>query len=135
MEMPLGQWLVGLVGLIVIGVGMYNLKKALTADFMEKYHRELSGMARHVAQVAGRGGLAARGVTFAIMGTCLVVAAYQAQPEKTKGLSGALQTLADQPYGPWILGIVAMGMIACGVHCFVNARYRQFAVKSPVTLR
>lgn len=126
--MPFGQWIVGLVGLIVIAVGLYNLKKAITARFMEKYDVSMTETARKVALVAGRGGLAARCVTFVIIGTFLGVAAYQADPDETKGLSGALQTLAEQPYGPWLLGTVAIGVIAYGIHCFVNAKYRSFEV-------
>jgi len=42
-----------------------------------------------------------------------------------RGLDGALQALAEQPYGPWLLGIVALGLVAYGVHMGVQARYRR----------
>ncbi len=35
------------------------------------------------------------------------------------------KTLAHQPFGPVLLGIVALGLIAYGVYSFVEARYRR----------
>lgn len=126
---PFGQWLVGLVGLIVIGVGLYQFKKAYTASFMKKYKTgAMSATERTWAERVGRFGLAARGVIFAMIGSFLIQAAVQAQPSETRGLSGALQTLAEQPYGPWLLAIVAAGLVAYGVYCFVSARYRHIHV-------
>jgi hypothetical protein len=40
-------------------------------------------------------------------------------------LDGALQSLAQQPYGPLLLGIVALGFVAYGIHMGVQARYRR----------
>jgi len=38
---------------------------------------------------------------------------------------GALKVLSQQPYGKWLLGIVAAGLIAFGLYSFVEARYRR----------
>ncbi len=45
--------------------------------------------------------------------------------EEARGLGGALQTLARQPFGPYILGTVALGLVAYGAFMFVMARYRR----------
>ena len=42
-----------------------------------------------------------------------------------RGLGGALDTLAAQPFGTFILAAVALGLAAYGVYCWFNARYRQ----------
>ncbi len=41
------------------------------------------------------------------------------------GLDEALETLAAQPYGPWMLTFVALGLMAYGVYMVVKARYRR----------
>jgi hypothetical protein len=40
------------------------------------------------------------------------------------GLDGALARLANEPYGKALLGITAGGLLAYGVYCLFEARYR-----------
>jgi hypothetical protein len=125
MSQPFGIWLVGIVGVIVIGVGVFHFYQAYKAKFMEDYKAgEMSATERRWAKRIGRFGLSARGVTFAMIGSFFIIAAVQADPSEAKGLAGALDTLARQPYGPWLLGIVSLGLVAYGVYCFSQARYR-----------
>jgi len=131
MSQPLGLWLVGIVGLIVIGVGLRQFYKAKKADFFEKLKTgEMSASERTWAKRAGQAGLAARGVVFSIIGFFLIQAALNANPQEARGLGGALDTLAAQPYGPYLLGIVAIGLVGYGVYCWVNARYRKIPADS-----
>lgn len=76
----------------------------------------------------GRLGLAARGVIFGIIGVFLIQAALQSNPNKAQGLDGALQELARQPFGAWILGTVATGLVAYGIYMLAQARYRRIAI-------
>jgi hypothetical protein len=62
------------------------------------------------------------------MGTFLVVAAIYADPQQARGLDGALDTLARQPWGWVVLGSVALGLIAYGIYMFVEARYRRMVI-------
>jgi hypothetical protein len=125
LSQPFGQWLVGLVGAIIIGVGVYQLYKAYKATFMKQYKTsEMSATERTWARRLGRFGLSARGVTFVMIGGFFIQAAIQADPSEAKGLGAALSTLAQQPYGPWLLGVVALGFVAYGIYCFSRARYR-----------
>jgi hypothetical protein len=59
------------------------------------------------------------------MGAFLVQAAVQTEPDKALGLGGALRTLARQPFDPYVLGAVAIGLVAYGAFMFVMARYRK----------
>jgi hypothetical protein len=128
MSQPFGIWLVGIVGVIVIGVGVFHFYQAYKAKFMEDYKAgEMSATERRWAKRIGRFGLSARGVTFAMIGSFFIIAAVQADPSEAKGLAGALDTLARQPYGPWLLGIVSLGLVAYGVYCFSQARYRHLS--------
>ena len=58
-----------------------------------------------------------------------ILAAVQAEPDTARGLGGALATLAEQPAGPWLLGLVAAGLIAYGLFMLVQARYRDVSVR------
>lgn len=126
MAQPFGRWLVGLIGLVVIGVGIYQLYKAYTAKFRQRFKlREMDQTEEKWATRSGRLGLGARGVVFGLIGIFFVQAAWQYDPDQAGGLGKALQTLAQQPYGPWLLGIVALGLVAYGAYSFALARYRR----------
>ena len=91
---PLGPILVGLVGLVVIGVGLYQLYAAYGAKFREdlKLNRMSDAEERWVI-LAGRVGTAARALAIGVAGAFVVLAAYQSDPSETRGLGGALETL------------------------------------------
>jgi hypothetical protein len=121
---PFGQWLVGLVGAIIIGVGLAHFYRAYKAKFMQAYAAgEMSQRQRRWARRLGQFGLAARGVTFCIIGGFLIHAGIAADPTEARGLDGALAVLAQQPYGPWLLGVVALGLVAYGIFCVSQALY------------
>ena len=119
-----------ILGLIVIGVAFYMFAKAYTAKFQRRLQLTgLSAQLRRGVIFLGRFGYAALGVVFSIIGIFLIVAAVQHNPHEAKGLDTALRTLAQQPFGPLLLGIVALGLIAYGVYSFVEARYRMVGVR------
>ncbi|RCJ29111.1 hypothetical protein A6770_01605 [Nostoc minutum NIES-26] len=123
---PFGQLLVGLVGVIVTGVGIYYLYEAYKCKFRGNFKlQEMSANEQTWAIRTGRFGIASRGVVFSIIGFFLIQAAHQSDPSQAKGLGEALATLAKQPFGPWILGLVALGLIAYGIYSLVEARYRK----------
>ncbi|MDX6484418.1 MAG: hypothetical protein QOE95_2189, partial [Gaiellaceae bacterium] len=51
-----------------------------------------------------------------------------ARAEEAQGLAGALRALEQQPYGPYVLGAVALGLVAYGLYMFVEARYRRMVI-------
>jgi hypothetical protein len=125
-KQPFGVVLVVLVGLVVIAVALYLFSKAYSAKFRSRLNlATVNVQVRKWAISAGRCGYAALGVVFSIIGICLMVAAFQHNPHEAKGLDSALQTLVKQPFGPILLGIVALGLITYGVYSFVEARYRR----------
>jgi len=124
-----GVALVVIIGLIVIGVACYLFAKAFTAKFQRRLQLTgLSASLRKGVIFLGRFGYAALGVVFSLIGIFLVVAALQHNPHQARGLDGALRTLIQQPFGPLLLGIVALGLVAYGVYSFVEARYRRVGV-------
>ena len=123
---PAGRWLVGLAGLIVtaIGVGMviYGAKRGFERNLM--LTRMSSPVRRGVITLAIIG-YVARGIAFAIVGVLLCDAALADSVRRSQGLDGALRTLAAQPFGGLLLGVVAAGFAAYGIYCFFQARYRK----------
>jgi len=124
LSQPFGQWLVGTVGAIIIGMGFYHFYRAYSAKFRNqlKLH-QMSNTEQTWATRLGRFGLAARGVVFILIGFFLIQAGRFSNPNRVQGLSGALEALLQQPYGSWLLGVVALGLVAYGTYQGVMARY------------
>ena len=125
-QKPFGVTLVVILGLIILGVAVYLYAKAYTANFQSRLSlNSLNARTKRIMIGLGRLGYAALGVVFTIIGIFMIIAAAQHNPNDAKGLDSALQELARQPFGPLLLGIVALGLIAYGLYSFVEARYRR----------
>jgi hypothetical protein len=128
--LPFGRWLVIAAGAGVVGVGLYYLYRAFSSDLRKELRtEEMSEFEETWAIGLGRFGTAARGIVFGIIGLFLIQAALQFDPNKAQGPDGALQALAQQPFGPWLLGAVAFGLAAYGVYMFAQARYRRIFLR------
>lgn len=126
MESTGGRWLIGLAGLALIGVGVgmaiYGAKK----KFMKRLKTgEMNAKTTQLARRLGMAGYLSRGGAFAVTGLLVVLAAVNYDPEKARGLDAALRTLRDQPFGTFLLILVALGIAAFGAYCFVQSRYRK----------
>jgi hypothetical protein len=129
LERPFGQALVGLAGLVVIGVGGYQLYKGVKAKFREELNLgQMSATEDRWVTRLGQVGYCARGVVFGLIGVFLIVAAAQSNPGEARGVDGALAALAEQSFGPWLLGVVAAGFVSYGLYMFAEARYRRMVV-------
>lgn len=76
-----------------------------------------------LATRAGEVGYIAKGIALAVVGVLFLTAAAQNSARKATGLDGALRTLREQPFGPWLLSAVALGIATYGVYSFARARY------------
>ncbi len=119
MEQPGGQFLVGAVGVGVIGIGAYHVYKGWKQKFLEDL-REHPG---RFAVLAARIGYPAKGVALGVVGVLFLVAAVTHKSGEATGLDGALRTLRDAPFGQVLLAAVALGIAAYGVYAFARARY------------
>jgi hypothetical protein len=50
-------------------------------------------------------------------------AAATFDPARATGLDGALRTLAAEPYGQWVLTVIAAGLASFSVYCAIRARH------------
>ena len=123
---PAGTWLVGLAGLCILGVGLYNGYRGVTQKFADKWKakgstEEIGRWAKRIGVV----GLLARCVVFGLIGAFAIKAAVEYAPREAIGLDGALRKLSQQTYGQWLLGLTAAGLVAYALYCFADARYRK----------
>jgi hypothetical protein len=127
---PAGRYIVGATGLVVVGVGLWNLYRGLARKFEDKWRvGRLSPTVRKWGGRAGVLGHIARFVVFGLIGVFLTKAAIDYKPKEAIGLDGALQKLAQASYGPWLLGLTAAGLIAYGIYCLVDARLRDVSTQ------
>ncbi len=131
MSQPFGRWLVALAGLGVIGVGLYQLYAGLGATYRGDLRTHRMSEAGRWAMLSGRIGTAARAVVILVAGFFVLLAAYRADPHETRGLGGTLETLVRQPLGPYILGVVALGLLIYGAFMLLVARHRRIEATRP----
>ncbi|WP_079508901.1 DUF1206 domain-containing protein [Mesobacillus jeotgali] len=125
MEQPFGVWLVGIVGAIIIGYGLYELYSGAKEKFMSKFKTyEMNAKERKIARLSGKAGLIARGIVLSMVGFFFIRTAYTHNPDESKGLGGALTELANQPFGQVLLAIVAGGLILYGIYQIIRGRYQ-----------
>jgi Domain of Unknown Function (DUF1206) len=126
LEQPLGRWLVALVGLAIVGAGLFNLYRAVSGRFRKDLKEgEMEKGERESYTVIGVLGHLARAVLFSLAGWFLVKAAWEYDSKEAIGLDGALRKLASADYGDLLLGATAAGLFAYGLFCLVQARYRE----------
>jgi hypothetical protein len=122
-----GQVLVVVIGLVLIGAGLYLGYQAWRERFGKDMDLgRLSPRTRKIVEWLGRAGGVARGVVFITAGIFLVVAAVDAKPQQAKGIDSSLRALAVTPAGPWLLVLVAIGLIMFGLFSCCEARWRRF---------
>lgn len=125
MEFTGGRWLVGAVGLGLIGWGTGNLVNALRRKFLKRLRLAGTGQRiRRAVEIVGVVGRSARGIVYGVAGGFLVYAAVTFDPGKAEGVDGTLRQFARTPAGPWLLGVIAVGLVVYGVYSFCEARWR-----------
>jgi hypothetical protein len=121
LSQPGGQWLVAIIGGILLLLGLSYIVQGLHRSFPQQFTSyRLTANQRKWIDRLGRFGTAARGVVFVLIGTFLFQAAYQHDPSRAKGIDGALLALLQQPYGPWLLAIVAAGLVAFAFYSAIS---------------
>ena len=126
---PGGRWIVGIAGIAIVGAGLWNLYRGIARKFEDKWRiGKMKETERKWGSRAGVAGHVARFVVFGLIGVFVTKAAIDYNPNDAIGLDGALQKLSQASYGPYLLGLTAIGLVCYGVYCLVDARYRDVSV-------
>ena len=124
MDLPAGTWLVGAVGLVILGVGIAHVRKGLSEDYREGLTAEgRSGQAGSAYLLFGKVGYSAKGAAICGVGALFGYAALSHDPNRSGGLDTALRTVLEQPYGPVLLVGLALGLGCFGLFCLARARH------------
>jgi Domain of Unknown Function (DUF1206) len=123
---PGGRILVGIVGLVLIGVGAWLAWRAFERKFLAELRTgEMSPQTRKVVTFLGRYGGIARGVVFGAAGLFLLIAAFTANAHKAKGIDATLRAFTKTPAGPWLLVLLAIGLVMFGCYSWAESRWRK----------
>ncbi|GGW46338.1 DUF1206 domain-containing protein [Streptomyces xantholiticus] len=126
LELPAGQWIVGVAGAGVVVAGGWVAVRAALRKYGKHLKRgAMSRRARRFVDVTGVGGGVARGLLFAAVGVFVVRAAISYEPDRVKGFDDTLRSFAGTPAGPWLLVLVAAGLVLFGFFSFCMARWRR----------
>jgi hypothetical protein len=126
MEHSGGRLLVGLVGVIAIGAGVYRFVKGVHVDVNDEL--DLSGMSatrRVWTKRLGAIGEIGRGLGIGFIGFFLLRAAVTYDAAEATGLDGALRRLATQTWGLVIVVLIGVGFVAYGVFCLATFTHRR----------
>ena len=125
MSYPAGRWGLAGIGIGFVVYGVFRIYKGCKAKLDRIDFSSLRTATREWICRTCQIGIVARGLVFVLVGIFFIIAAYERKPNQAHGLSGALDALRNQPYGAWLLAIVAIGLIAYGFYEFVRAALRR----------
>lgn len=123
MQASLGKALVFAIGLGVLGVGGYHVYKGATRGFLDDLEGNESGDLGKAVIASGMVGYIGKGIALAAIGVLFMLAAWTTDPEKAKGMDGALKTLADNTGGTAVLLAIAVGFLGYGLYSFARAKH------------
>ncbi len=126
LQQPFGKIIVGIAALVVIGKAFYQFYRAFTGNLDSGLY-----LPKNQSKLVFRAavfGFAARGVVLAVVGYFFVRAALHENSGEARDTKGVF-TFLESGFGPWLLGIVAFGLVCYGVFMMVRARYGSFEVQ------
>src|SRR4051794_37694757 len=108
-----GRLVVALVGVAVLGYGLYLLWRALSNDRQDE-RAVLEAAPRETAAVRtlARVGNIGRAAVLILIGALVLAAAIEHDPNQTEGIDGALKRLLGQSWGPVAVALIALGFAA-----------------------
>lgn len=131
LDVPFGEWLLGLAGLIVVAYGASEIVSAAREKVGKRIDIGcLPPRARKPLINIGRFGVAARAVIIVVLGIFLVRAALQHDPSEAGGVRESMLELLRAFESRWVLATIALGLVAYGVYQAVHAYCRR--IRSPI---
>lgn len=123
---PAGPELVGLGAAGIMAGGLALAIWAFAHDMAKKLETQhMSARTYLVARLTGVFGDVTRGLLTGLIGVYLMAGAVTDNPSQAKSLGQVLKSIAHRPYGAWLLGLAALGLVAFALYSFVEALYRR----------
>jgi Domain of Unknown Function (DUF1206) len=120
-----GKALLVLAGILVVAGGLEAARRAVRLNFRERFTAEhMSRALAMTTRTLGAFGSIARAVVFVLTGVFLIKAAVLSSADQAKGLDAIFRSVASSPYGPWLLALLASGLLCYGLYCLLEVRYR-----------
>lgn len=115
-----------IVGLVLIGAGAWLAWHAFQKKFVSDLRTaEMSPPVQRAVIAFGRFGGIARGIVFGAAGLFLLIGAVTARAHQAKGIDATLRAFTKTPAGPWLLVLVALGLVVFGLYSLAEARWRR----------
>ncbi len=124
----IGLTLLGIVGVILVGIGIYQFTRIKEDKFEKKFSAKALSEEKRKKTIYNSAyfGLASRGVIFLILGFFSIKAGFTSDPNEIKTTTEVFSFIEESSYGSWLLGVVAAGLIAYAIYTFMLAKYRRF---------
>lgn len=123
---PMGQWLVGIVALLFLAVGLYQIWYSLSEKYRSHVNKSVTAVYKPILMSSGKIGYIARGVVWLLLSYIFLQAALTANPSEAGNTSKAFSMLIQSSYGPYLLAIIGFGLACYGIFNFIRARYEVF---------
>ena len=125
-DVPMGEWLIGLAGLIVAVYGVSEIISSFKGGYSDTL--DLSPIApayRRTVENISRVGIGARGVIIIVLGIFLVRAALTRDPSEAHGTRESMLEVANAVPGGWALLFIGVGLLAYAFDQAIHARCRR----------
>ncbi len=124
MGLPFGRALVAIVAIIILVVAVFLFVRGVRADFASNLDGRKQGRVSVETVIrVGQAGYMTKGIAFGIVAGLFFWAAATYNAAKAGGLDVAVSTLAKAPAGPWLLAVVAAGVVCFAAYCLGWATY------------
>lgn len=126
LELPYGKWIILFCALIILIGGLYQFYSAYEASFDYSFeNQKMSEKEKKTLRFLGRVGISAWGVVYCMVSALFYDAAIHFNADEAGGLADALNALKEQPFGVWILGVTAAGLLVYGIYLLILAYYHK----------
>lgn len=122
--MPGGVVIIALAGVVIAAVGVGQIVSGVKKSFEDDLDGGVALWVKRLGQI----GYITKGVAIIFVGGLFMWSSITHDPEAAGGTNSALRTLVDQPFGQYLLTVMALGIVAFGCFCLVwafNARHEK----------
>jgi hypothetical protein len=123
---PGGRLVIGTIGAAFAAAAVWNAQRGLRLRFekhLDSY--DISENQRPFIVTVAVVGFVGRAVAFVAIAWFLMHAALEFDPSEPVGLDESLRAIRLESWGPWLIGVVALGLACFGLFSFVEARWRR----------